>query len=69
VAAAGETCDAEGRLVCGGPVETHIHRDKSRIAARVPPPAGRRVNPVAMTAPVKKDFTAADVYARAEASW
>jgi cytosine deaminase len=63
-----EVYDAGGRLVCGGLIETHIHLDKSRIAARVPPLSGRRVNPVTMTAPLKKDFTVEDVYARAEAT-
>ena len=66
--AAGESWDAGGRLVCGGLVETHIHLDKSRIAGRCPLPEGRRVNPVTMTAPLKKDFTVEDVYARAEAT-
>jgi cytosine deaminase len=63
-----EVYDAGGRLVCGGLIETHIHLDKSRIADRVPPPSGRRVNPVTMTAPLKKDFTVEDVYARAAAT-
>ena len=66
--AAPESWDAAGRLVCAGLVETHIHLDKSRIAGRVPPPSGRRVNPVTMTAPLKKDFTVEDVYRRAEAT-
>ena len=61
-----ESYDAGGRLVCGGLIETHIHLDKSRIAGRVPAPSGRRVNPVTMTAPLKKDFTVEDVYQRAE---
>ncbi len=68
--AAAEEYDAGGRLVCGGLIETHIHLDKSRIVDRVPlPPTGaegRRVNPVTMTAPLKKDFTVEDVYRRAE---
>src|SRR5690349_2585586 len=63
-----EEYDAGGRLVCGGLIETHIHLDKSRIVDRVPPPEGRRVNPVTMTAPLKKDFTVEDVYRRAEAT-
>jgi cytosine/creatinine deaminase len=67
-ATAGESWDAGGRLVCGGLIETHIHLDKSRIVGRCPPPSGRRVNPVTMTAPLKKDFTVEDVYARAEAT-
>ena len=66
--ASGETYDAGGRLVCGGLVETHIHLDKSRVVGRCPPPTGRQVNPVMMTAPLKKDFTVEDVYARAEAT-
>jgi cytosine deaminase len=67
-----EVYDADGRLVCGGLIETHIHLDKSRIADRAPPPpggvGGRRVNPVTMTAPLKRDFAVEDVYARAEAT-
>jgi cytosine deaminase len=68
LAADGEIYDAAGRLVCAGLVETHIHLDKSRIVGRCPPPEGRRVNPVTMTAPLKKDFTVEDVYQRAEAT-
>ncbi|HLY46450.1 MAG TPA: amidohydrolase family protein [Stellaceae bacterium] len=67
-AASARSYDAEGRLICGGLIETHIHLDKSRIVGRCPPPSGRRVNPVTMTAPLKKDFTAEDVYRRAEAT-
>ncbi len=67
-AADAESYDAGGRLVCAGLIETHIHLDKSRIAGRCPPPTGRRVNPVTMTAPLKKDFTVEDVRARAEAT-
>jgi cytosine/creatinine deaminase len=65
---AAERYDAGGRLVCAGLIETHIHLDKSRIIGRCPPPSGRRVNPVTMTAPLKKDFTVEDVRARAEAT-
>src|SRR5438270_5536926 len=64
----GERYDAAGRLVCAGLIETHIHLDKSRIIGRCPPPDGRRVNPVTMTAPLKKDFTVGDVRQRAEAT-
>ena len=63
-----QTYNAGGRLVCAGLIETHIHLDKSRIAGRCPPPSGRRVNPVTMTAPIKKDFTIDDVRQRAEAT-
>src|SRR5713226_410077 len=65
---AAEVYDSGGRLVCAGLIETHIHLDKSRIIDRCPLPTGRRVNPVTMTAPVKKDFTVEDVRARAEAT-
>ncbi len=70
---AAEVYDSGGRLVCAGLIETHIHLDKSRIIDRCPPPpreegGGRRVNPVTMTAPLKKDFTVEDVRARAEAT-
>jgi cytosine deaminase len=68
LAADGEVYDAGGRLVCGGLVESHIHLDKSRIIDRCAPPEGRRVNPVTLTAPLKKDFTVEDVRARAEAT-
>ena len=81
--AAAESYDAGGRLVCAGLIETHIHLDKSRIIDRCAPPprnqvgghqagggqaGGRRVNPVVLTAPLKKDFTVEDVRARAEAT-
>src|SRR5712691_8102522 len=68
-----EVYDAGGRLICAGLIETHIHLDKSRIIDRCPPPprdqgGGRRINPVTMTAPLKKDFTVEDIRARAEAT-
>jgi cytosine deaminase len=66
--AAAASYDAGGRLVCAGLIETHIHLDKSRIIDRCVPPTGRRVNPVILTAPLKKDFTVEDVRARAEAT-
>src|SRR5437763_3918401 len=71
LAADGESYDAGGRLVCAGLIETHIHLDKSRIIGRCPPPpshqaGGRRINPVTLTAPLKKDFTVEDVRRRAE---
>jgi cytosine deaminase len=70
---AAESYDAGGHLVCAGLIETHIHLDKSRIIDRCPPPpshqaGGRRVNPVTLTAPLKRDFTVEDVRARAEAT-
>src|SRR5260370_27129664 len=65
---AAEVYDSGGRLVCAGLIETHIHLDKSRIIDRCPLPTGRRVNPVTMTAPVKKDFTVEHGRARAGAT-
>ena len=61
-----DSYEAGGRLVCAGLIETHIHLDKSRIIDRCAPVEGRRVNPVTLTAPLKKDFTVEDIYARAE---
>ena len=68
LAAAGESYDAGGRLVCAGLIESHIHLDKSRIVDRCAPPTGRRVNPVTMVAPLKAAWTVEDVYRRAEAT-
>ncbi len=68
LAAADESYDAAGRLVCAGLIETHIHLDKSRIIDRVPPPSGRRVNPVTAVAPLKPAMTVEDVRRRAEAT-
>ena len=70
---AAEIHDAGGHLVCAGLIETHIHLDKSRIIDRCAPPpggqaGGRRVNPVTMTAPLKKDFTVEDIRQRAGAT-
>src|SRR5260370_26302832 len=64
--AEGETYDADGRLVCAGLIESHIHLDKSRLADRCPLPEGRRVNPVTMVAPLKPGWTVEDVHQRAE---
>lgn len=36
-AAEAEVYDAQGRLVCPGLIETHIHLDKSRIIDRCAP--------------------------------
>jgi cytosine deaminase len=65
LAAEGPGYDAGGRLVCGGFVETHIHLDKSRIIDRCAPEPGRQPEVVPRVAAVKKDFTVADVHARA----
>ena len=66
LAAAGETYDAGGRLVCGGLIETHIHLDKSRIIDRCPPETGREISPMRQVAALKQSITQEDVHARAE---
>src|SRR3984893_13999820 len=66
LAAAGETYDAGGRLVCGGLIETHIHLDKSRIIDRCPPETGRQISPMRQVAALKQSITQEDVRARAE---
>jgi cytosine deaminase len=68
LAAEGETCDAEGRLVCAGFVETHIHLDKSRIVDRCTPEEGREARAVARVATLKPAMTVEDVHARARAT-
>jgi len=60
-----ELYDAEGCLVCGGFVETHIHLDKSAIIDRCEPETGRQANAVARVSAVKHSFTVEDVYRRA----
>ncbi len=57
--------DAEGCLVCGGLVETHIHLDKSNIIERCGPEEGRLPNSMERVAAIKHTFTAEDVYERA----
>ena len=66
LAAEAETYDAEGRLACGGLIETHIHLDKSRIIDRATPEAGRKISPMKQVAALKSDFTVEDVRTRAE---
>ncbi len=60
-----DTLDLEGRLVSAGLVETHIHLDKSRIADRCAPAAGRARDHMQRVAAVKPGFTVEDIYARA----
>src|SRR5271154_1678077 len=62
---AAESYDAQGRLVCAGLVETHIHLDKSRLIDRLPPETGRRINPMARVAAIKQDLTVEDIRQRA----
>src|ERR1700733_1406704 len=65
LAADAEKFDAEGCLVCGGFVETHIHLDKSNIIDRCAPESGRQPNSMQRVAAVKHTFSVEDVYARA----
>ena len=60
--------EAEGRLTCGGLVETHIHLDKSRLLGRCPAEKGRVINPVRYVEAFKPDISEEDVYERAEAT-
>jgi len=64
-AAEGSSYDADGRLVCAGFVETHIHLDKSCIIDRCEPETEREPHVVKRVAAVKRDFTVEDVRARA----
>ena len=57
--------DAEGRLVCGGLIETHIHLDKAGIIGRCAICEGTLAEAVSETAKAKAAFTEEDVYARA----
>jgi cytosine/creatinine deaminase len=57
--------DAEGRLVCAGLIETHIHLDKSRIIDRCAPQERATLSPVKGVTPLKAGMTVEDVYKRA----
>jgi cytosine/creatinine deaminase len=65
LAAEAQTYDAEGRLVCPGLIETHIHIDKSRIIDRCAPQERKLLSPVKGVTPLKKDMSVEDVRARA----
>jgi cytosine deaminase len=65
LSADGPLFDIDGRLVCGGLVETHIHLDKSNIIDRCEPEEGRQANSMQRVAEVKHTFTVEDVYRRA----
>jgi len=60
--------DANGRLVCAGLVDAHIHLDKTFILDRCPPEQGRLTNSMARVSAVKPSFTVEDVHARAKRS-
>lgn len=57
---------AEGRFVCTGFVDAHIHLDKAGILDRCVICEGTLKEAVALTAGAKAAFTPEDVYARAE---
>jgi cytosine deaminase len=61
----GPSYDAEGRLTCGGLVETHIHLEKSRIVDRCAPETGRQPMAMERVSAVKHSFTVEDAYRRA----
>src|SRR5260370_8110181 len=57
LAAEAETYDGGGRLACGGPIETHIHIDKSRLIHRTPPENGLKSTPITPVAALRSNFT------------
>ena len=61
----GPSYDADGRLTCGGLVETHIHLEKSRIVDRCAPETGRLPMAMERVSAVKHSFTVEDAYRRA----
>lgn len=56
----------DGRFVCTGLVDAHIHLDKAGILDRCPICEGTLQEAVSLTARAKADFTPQEVYARAE---
>lgn len=63
--AEGKETDVQGRLASAGFVETHIHLDKSCLLDRCKAEKGDLDEAIEQVAAVKKQFTAADVHARA----
>jgi cytosine deaminase len=63
--AEGQEIDVQGRLVSAGFVETHIHLDKSCLLDRCKAERGDLDETIEQVASVKKQFTPADVRARA----
>ena len=58
--------ELDGRLVTAGFVETHIHLDKSCILDRCNCEQGTLKEAIETVAAAKRDFTEADIYARAQ---
>jgi cytosine deaminase len=65
LAAEVKSYDADGRLVCPGLIETHIHLDKSRIIDRCAPQERSKLSPVKGVTPLKQAMTVEDVRERA----
>jgi cytosine/creatinine deaminase len=60
-----ETIDVAGRLVTPGLVEAHIHLDKALLSDRVSGSAETAADAIRLTGAAKREFTAADIGARA----
>jgi cytosine deaminase len=60
-----ETLDVGGCLVTPGLVEAHIHLDKALLAERVSGSAGTAAEAIRLIGQAKRDFTSADIAARA----
>jgi cytosine deaminase len=56
----------DGRLVCSGFVDTHVHLDKSCIAGRCNCQSGTLREAIAAVAEAKRGFTEDDIYERGE---
>jgi cytosine deaminase len=63
--AEGEAIDLDGRLVCAGFIETHLHLDKSCILDRCASERGDLAEAIGEAAKAKAAFTPEDVHARA----
>ena len=64
--AEGPSIDANGMLLVGGLIETHIHLDKTCILDRCRTEEGTVTEAVRETSAAKRNFTVDDVYARAQ---
>src|ERR1700745_79962 len=61
----GRIIDLDGRLVCGGFIETHLHLDKSCILDRCASEHGDLAEAIGEAAKAQATFSADDVHARA----
>jgi len=61
----GRIIDLDGRLVCGGFIETHLHLDKSCILDRCASEHGDLAEAIGEAGKAKARFSAEDVHARA----